>query len=49
VLGASVAKRRGSKRTKVALARKITLILHRIWIDGATYQWSEAQLIATQE
>jgi hypothetical protein len=31
-----VAKRRGSKRAKVALARKIGVILHRMWIDGTT-------------
>jgi hypothetical protein len=37
-----------SKRAKVALARKIAVILHRMWIDGTTYQWSEAQLMATQ-
>jgi transposase len=46
--GLDVAKRRGSKRAKVALARKIAVILHRMWIDGTTYRWSEAQLMATQ-
>src|SRR5262249_32696776 len=35
--GMDVAKRRGSKRAKVALARKIAVILHRMWIDGTTY------------
>src|SRR5262249_7242307 len=34
--GMDVAKRRGSKRAKVALARKIGVILHRMWIDGTT-------------
>jgi transposase len=29
-----VAKRRGRKRAKVALARKLAVILHRIWVDG---------------
>jgi hypothetical protein len=33
-----VAKRRGSKRAKVVLARKIAVILHRMWIDGTTYR-----------
>ena len=33
--GMDVAKRRGSKRAKVALARKIGVILHRMWIDAA--------------
>ena len=46
--GLDVAKRRGSKRAKVALARKIAVILHRMWIDGTIYRWSEAQMMATQ-
>ena len=40
-----VVKRRGSKRAKVALARKIGIILHRMWIDGKTYRWAEAKPI----
>uniref|UniRef100_A0A973VVU8 Transposase n=1 Tax=Bradyrhizobium septentrionale TaxID=1404411 RepID=A0A973VVU8_9BRAD len=36
--GMDVAKRRGSKRAKVALARKLAVILHRIWVDGTTYR-----------
>src|ERR1700756_3406488 len=46
--GMDVAKRRGSKRAKVALARKIAVILHRMWIDGTTYRWAEAKPIAAQ-
>jgi len=46
--GMDVAKRRGSKRAKVALARKIGIILHRMWIDGTTYRWTEAKPIAAQ-
>jgi transposase len=46
--GMDVAKRRGSKRAKVALARKIAVILHRMWMDGTTYRWTEAQPIAAQ-
>jgi transposase len=34
-----VAKRRGMKRAKVALARKLAVILHRIWVDGSTFRW----------
>jgi transposase len=37
--GMNVAKRRGLKRAKVALARKIAVILHRMWVDGTTYRW----------
>src|SRR5215475_2723113 len=47
--GMDVAKRRGSKRAKVALARKIGVILHRMWIDGTTYRWAEAKPIAAQD
>ena len=46
--GMDVAKRRGSKRAKVALARKIGRILHRMWVDGTTYRWREAKLIAAR-
>src|SRR5258708_3127772 len=46
--GMDVAKRRGSKRAKVALARKIGIILHRMWIDGTTERWTEAKPIAAQ-
>jgi transposase len=42
-----VAKRRGLKRAKVALARKLAVILHRIWVDGSTFRWGkEAELVA---
>jgi len=34
-----VAKRRGMRRAKVALARKLAVILHRIWVDGSTFRW----------
>src|SRR3954470_10269926 len=44
--GMDIAKRRGSKRAKVALARKLAVILHRIWVDGTTYRWGEARPIA---
>src|SRR5215208_1109933 len=35
-----VAKRRGMRRAKVALARKLAVILHRMWVDGSTFRWS---------
>ena len=37
-----------SKRAKVALARKIAVILHRMWVDGTNFRWSEAKLIAAR-
>jgi transposase len=35
-----VAKRRGLKRAKVALARKLAGVLHRMWADGTEFRWS---------
>ncbi|WP_272848966.1 transposase [Paracoccus alcaliphilus] len=40
--GAQVAKRRGRKRAMVALARRISVILHRMWIDGTTFRMETA-------
>jgi transposase len=36
-----VAKRRGLKRAKVALARKLASILHRMWVDGTDFRWGK--------
>ena len=41
-----VAKRRGMKRAKVALARKLAVILHRMWVDGSTFRWSREAVAA---
>ena len=39
----AVAKRRGTKKARVALARKLGVILHRMWIDGTTFRWSSEE------
>jgi transposase len=36
----AVAKRRGTKKARVALARKLAVVLHRIWIDGTSFRWT---------
>jgi hypothetical protein len=36
-----VAKRRGLKRAKVALARKLGTVLHRMWVDGTDFRWGK--------
>jgi transposase len=36
-----VAKRRGMRRAKVALARKLATVLHRIWVDGTEFRWGK--------
>lgn len=41
-----VAKRRGAKRAKVALARKLAVIMHRMWVDGTTYREQPSPAVA---
>lgn len=36
-----VAKRRGAKRAKVALARKLAGVLHRLWANATDFRWGE--------
>ena len=36
-----VAKRRGMRRAKVALARKLSTVLHRLWVDGSEFRFGE--------
>jgi len=36
----AVAKRRGAKKARVALARKLGVILHRMWVDGTIFRWT---------
>ena len=35
-----VAKRRGQERAKVALARRLGVIMHRMWMDGSEFRWN---------
>ena len=34
----AIARRRGAKRAKVALARKLAVIMHRMWVDGTDFR-----------
>ena len=36
--GMRLAKRIGMKKAKVAIARKIAVILHCIWVDGTSFE-----------
>jgi transposase len=38
--GAKLTKRNGLRKAKVAVARKLAVILHRMWIDGTEFNWS---------
>jgi transposase len=35
-----IAKRRGLKKAVVALARRLAVIMHRIWVDGTEFRWA---------
>ena len=41
-----VAKRRGTKRAIVALARKLGIILHRMWVDGSRFRFAKENAAA---
>jgi transposase len=41
-----IAQRRGMRRATVALARRIAVILHRMWVDGTDFRWSNDMVIA---
>jgi transposase len=36
-----VAARQGMKKAKVALARKLAVVMHRMWVDGTTFRWGK--------
>jgi len=40
------ANRRGMKKAIVALARRLAMILHRIWVDGTEFRWTRKQAAA---
>jgi transposase len=44
--GAKLAKRNGLRKAKVAVARKLAVILHRMWIDGTEFNWSTKKAAA---
>jgi transposase len=35
-----IARHRGAKKAIVALARRLAVIMHRIWVDGTEFQWT---------
>src|ERR1700682_6272568 len=44
--GVRLAKRNGLGKAKVAVARKLAVILHRMWIDGTEFNWSKEETAA---
>ena len=41
-----IARRRGMKKAIVALARRLAVIMHRIWLDGTEFRWSKDAVAA---
>lgn len=44
--GIKIAKKAGQQKATVAVARKLAVILHRMWTDGSDFQWGKAQEVA---
>ena len=44
--GMRIAKRSGLRKAKVAVARKLAVILHRMWVDGTEFKWSSKEVAA---
>ena len=42
--GVRVAQRRGTRRAVVALARRLAVVLHRMWVDGTDFRWSNSAI-----
>lgn len=43
----NVAKRRGRQKAIVALARRLAVIMHRMWSDGTEFRWTREHMPAT--
>src|SRR6476620_10337178 len=41
-----IASCRGMKKAIVALARRLAVIMHRIWVDGTEFRWTREQAAA---
>ena len=41
-----IARRRGMRRAIVALARRLAVIMHRIWADGTEFRWTREVAVA---
>ena len=42
----NIARRRGLKKAIVALARRLAVIMHRIWVDGTEFRWTREVIAA---
>ena len=40
-----IARRRGMKKAIVALARRLAVTMHRIWVDGTDFRWTRQEVV----
>jgi hypothetical protein len=41
-----IARHRGMKKAIVAFARRLAVIMHRIWVDGTEFRWTREAAVA---
>src|SRR6516165_1088763 len=41
-----IAKQRGRKKAIVALARRLAVIMHRVWVNGTEFRWTRKVVAA---
>jgi transposase len=44
--GMKLVKRNGLRKAKVAVARKLAVVMHRTWVDGTEFTWSKKEFAA---
>lgn len=44
--GLRLIRKKGRRRGTVAVARKLAVILHRMWLDGTPYRWDDVEVVA---
>ena len=44
--GMKIARHRGMKRAVVAVARRMAVVMHRMWVDGTDFQWKREEVAA---
>src|SRR5213079_1612030 len=44
--GMKIARHRGMKRAIIAVARRLAIIMHRMWVDGTEFRWSRKEAAA---
>lgn len=44
--GMKIAQRRGMKRAIIAVARRMAVIMHRMWMDGTDFRWTRQEAAA---